>query len=79
MYYYELLHSVPATSFSPAVGPGIYAEWCAPDDFPRLAYAAERIWFDNGKKVVYRKHRECEPPVDMKEFTWIKLTAKEIK
>lgn len=78
MYYYELLHPVSATKFTPRVEPGIYAATFPPSDAPALAMTAERIWEEGEDWVMYRKHRECEPPVDMKEFSWIKLKAKEI-
>jgi len=78
MYYYELLKVMPASIFRVECTPGVYCMEVAPADIPPLAFYAERIWMEVGAKVRYLKHRECEPPVDMKEFTWIKLTAKEI-
>ena len=81
MYYYEILKTVPATVFSPATPPGMYAEACAPVDLPFIAGHAERIWRDDGggKKVVYWKQRNTDSmPVDMKEFSWIKLTARKL-
>ena len=78
MYYYEILKTVPATVFMPRLPPGIYSERLAPTDLPFVANHAERIWRDDGGPIIYWKHRNCEPPVDMKEFTWIKLTARKL-
>ena len=79
MYYYEIIKTIPATVFSPTLPPGIYSERLAPVDLPFVAARAERIWRDDDSgPVMYWKHRRCEPPVDMKEFSWIKLTARKL-
>ena len=78
MYYYEILHDMTASVFMPAIKAGIYADRLAPVDMPALSARCERIWRDDGGPIIYWKHRNCEPPVDMKEFSWIKLTARKL-
>jgi len=53
-------------------------------NLPRLSLTMDssRIWADRDGHVWYVKHRNGLPHetlVDMKEFMWIKLKAKEIK
>jgi len=46
-----------------------------------LVQNSERVWCEEGAGVRYVKHRygNMFAPVDLKEFMWIKLKAKEIK
>ena len=70
---------MPGTVFMPAIEKGIYAYRFAPPDIPSLAAVSERIWRDDGGPVIYWKHREIlSVVVDMKEFIWIKLTARKL-
>lgn len=78
MYYYEILHDMPETRFSPSIEKGIYVDRFAPPDLPSLAAMSERIWRDDGGPIMYWKHREDYPVVDIKEFSWIKLTARKL-
>jgi len=79
MYYYELLRTVPETMFNPELSAGVYRAKQSPIDMPTTVVAAtERVWQELGAEISYFKHRR-ELPVDMKEFTFIKLIAKEIK
>ena len=78
MYYYEILHDMDETRFRPAIEKGIYVERFAPPDIPLLAVVSERIWRDEDGLVMYWKHREAHPVVNMKEFSWIKLGARKL-
>jgi len=45
-----------------------------------LTALAERIWCEQEGHVWFVKHRTSQhPKVDMEEFMWIKLKAKEVK
>lgn len=49
------------------------------DSMPaQVAYAAERIWLEDEVKVIYVKNRFDHNNVDMEEFTWVKLAAREL-
>lgn len=49
------------------------------DSMPaQVAYSASRIWLEDEIKVIYVKNRLEHNTVDMQEFTWVKLSAKEL-
>jgi len=80
MFYYELLYDMPSTMAHRAYKAGVYCKGLGgPNRRPMLAASSERIWRELDGEVVYIKHRNDLLPVDMKEFMFIKLTAKEIK
>ena len=84
MLYYELLKPTKGRWTNFVFQPGIYAsdEPLAKGDMPPgiISYNANRIWHEKDGVVDFVKHKGgCDGrEVDMKEFTWIKLTAKEI-
>ena len=45
----------------------------------RLSVNADRIWRETDEKVEYVKNRFDHNNVDMEEFTWIKLSAKDLQ
>ena len=50
------------------------------DSMPaQLAYQAERVWLETEEKIEYIKNRLDHNNVDMEEFMWVKLAAKDIR
>ena len=45
-----------------------------------IIYMAERIWVEQDGTIEYIKNRfDVDTPVDLKEFSWIKLKARLLK
>jgi len=84
MHYFELKRSArirPSVTllaglYSKQI-PG-YAQGYA--QLPTWAHYADRIWHEVDGTVVWTKNRVTGPgsPVDLKEFTWVKLQAKAV-
>ncbi len=83
MIYYELTEEVqrpPLASWPP----GFYKRK-KHNAYDFLAISANRIWDDTGSEVVFQKHpvygtaiRDMPQVVDLAEFMFIKLAAKDI-
>ena len=76
-FYYELADYIAKEYFDD------YRYYTSPHKWVRrsLMYQSTRVWLENNGEVTYLKNRYESPEsakVDMKEFMWIKLKAKEI-
>jgi len=88
MFYFELPSGAKSHNGKVKLEPGIYSYNTEILDLvpTRIRYVAKRIWRESNGRVEYVKHinmpisiLEDDLKVDMKEFTWIKLTAKAIR
>lgn len=87
MLYYEILAPTRPTMNRPSLEPGIYADdVCLVDGetvFGVVSYCANRIWREQDGTVTYLKKKhvagdDVNWTVDMTEFLFIKLKAKEL-
>lgn len=77
-YYFEFSDNVLSMKLFPSkhmTGTGRFHGW------REYAMNAERIWSEHSGSVFFIKNRTwamAKPPVDLKEFMWIKLKAQNI-
>ena len=88
MFYFELPGGAISKNGKVKLEPGMYSYNTEILDLvpTRIRYAARRIWRESNGRVEYVKHinmptsiLDRDFKVDIKEFTWLKLTAKVIR
>ena len=79
-FYYEIVHPNNVYGYEP----GYYARTPEKTMFGhnfKLAEIADRVWRESGDDVVYVKNRNAPTSstlVDIKEFMWVKLQARQV-